>query len=214
MDNQSQVYQYSLQAFTEIFAIVSHELRNTLAIINENSGLLDDLILMSNETIESRRVKIATAAIEKQVSRSDKIIKTMNRFAHTADLTVSTAVVQLLLTDIVDLTNRKAAGAEITVEIKCDKNHTLTGELPVIEATVYYILSSAYSFKKPLENKRIVLQVSTFENAYEILFQTENFTIEMNEDTKQKVQQLCEYINGEFVAENDYSIRLPKTKQL
>ncbi|MGD8291766.1 MAG: sensor histidine kinase, partial [Desulfobacterales bacterium] len=81
------VAEMGLQFFGRISASVSHELKNVLAIVNENAGLLEDLACMANrgKPIDpSRLIKMADA-VKKQVGRADEILKNMNRFAHSID---------------------------------------------------------------------------------------------------------------------------------
>ncbi len=198
MDNQNKVYQLCLQAFTEVFAIVSHELKNNLAIINENSGLLDDLIIMSGETLESRRVKTATTAIAKQVGRADKIIKTMNRFAHSADLPVSTAPMRQILADVVDLTARKAAGAELSIEIECDENITFTGALPVMESTLYKILFLAYSSTEKEGKSTLNITATKLSDFIKLNFTFHKISLSKNEEKRQQLHILCNYLQAEL----------------
>jgi len=49
-----------LQFFGKMTASISHEIKNVLAIINENAGLLEDLALMADggAEIEPQRLKI------------------------------------------------------------------------------------------------------------------------------------------------------------
>ncbi|WP_319761464.1 sensor histidine kinase [Maridesulfovibrio sp.] len=74
--------------FGQISAAISHDLKNVLAIINEDAGLLQDLSLMVEKGLEldpPRLVKLA-GKIQNQVKRGDTIIKNMNRFAHSVDI--------------------------------------------------------------------------------------------------------------------------------
>lgn len=208
MSNDNRVYQICLQAFTEIFATISHELKNTLAIINENSGLLEDLIMISGDTIESNRVQAATDSIQKQVNRSDIIIKTMNRFAHSADKVISTTPVIQLLTDVVKLTERKAAGVELSIIIESDDSYAITGELPIIEALTYYILAGAYSSNVG-EEKTLTITVSETDKSTDISFRAENFSFEITNEKRELIDTLCNYLHAELTEDTcNYTISL------
>jgi len=76
-----------LQFFGSVTASISHELKNALAVINENGGLLEDLVLRAEKGIplDPGRLKTLSARITKQVKRAETIINNMNRFAHSAD---------------------------------------------------------------------------------------------------------------------------------
>ena len=62
-----------LQFFGSISASISHELKNVLAIVNENAGLLEDFTLMADrgKPIDPARLKIMAAAVKRQVGRAD-----------------------------------------------------------------------------------------------------------------------------------------------
>ena len=73
--------------FGEMCASVTHEIKNVLAIINENAGLLQDMLAMyarGGELSPERLTRLAQS-VSRQVSRGDGIVKGLNRFAHSAD---------------------------------------------------------------------------------------------------------------------------------
>ena len=73
--------------FGEISASISHEIKNVLAILNENSGLLNDLVLMNEKgaPMNLERLMRLSQSVDRQIKRADGIVKRMNRFAHSAD---------------------------------------------------------------------------------------------------------------------------------
>jgi signal transduction histidine kinase len=75
------------QFFGKMSASISHEIKNALAIINENAGLLEDFMLLAEKgrPIDPERLKSLAGQVMKQVKRADDLVKRMNRFAHSAD---------------------------------------------------------------------------------------------------------------------------------
>ena len=73
--------------FGEMSASISHEIKNVLAIINENAGLLQDMVMMIEKgmPLSPERLSGLAQSIIRQVNRGDRIVKGMNRFAHSAD---------------------------------------------------------------------------------------------------------------------------------
>lgn len=73
-----------LKFFGAIAASISHEIKNHMAIINEQAGLLEDLIHMAERgaEIDAGRLKRLAASVKSQVAQTDDIIRNMNRFAH------------------------------------------------------------------------------------------------------------------------------------
>jgi len=80
----------ALKFFGKMTASISHELKNVLAIINENAGLLEDLCAMAERgrPVDPVRIKTAAGKVIKQVQRGDEIIRRLNSFAHSADESV------------------------------------------------------------------------------------------------------------------------------
>ena len=76
-----------LRFFGKMNASISHEIRNTLAVINENAGLIKDLLLMHEKghPLDIERVRGRVDKVLEQVRRSDSIVDNMNRFAHSID---------------------------------------------------------------------------------------------------------------------------------
>ena len=76
-----------LKFFGQITASISHEVKNCLAIMNENAGLLQDLIAMSQggKPLDPERINRIAGKITGQVQRADSVVKNLNRFAHSTD---------------------------------------------------------------------------------------------------------------------------------
>jgi C4-dicarboxylate-specific signal transduction histidine kinase len=94
--------------FGAMSASISHELKNVLAIINENAGLLEDMVRMVEKGIPLSPERLFTMArsMTRQVSRGDRIVQGMNRFAHSADEADEAVDVGELIRFMVRLTDR------------------------------------------------------------------------------------------------------------
>lgn len=71
----------------KVTASLSHEIKNTLAIINESVGLMGDLLRKDapDDWPPYPRMTNLMATIEEQVQRSAGIVKRLNQFAHSMD---------------------------------------------------------------------------------------------------------------------------------
>ena len=109
-----------LQFFGRISASISHELKNVLAIVNENAGLLEDLSLMADrgKPLDPARLKMMAATIQKQVGRGDEILKNMNRFAHSTDEAAADVDLNQTIELVQALTARFAAMQSVTVDLQ------------------------------------------------------------------------------------------------
>ena len=113
-----------LQFFSKMSASISHEIKNVLAIINENAGLLEDFTLMADRgmPIDPAKLKKLSATVLKQVNRADGIIKNMNRLAHSIDETVTTVDLNEIIELLIALTDRFAAMRCVSIEPKLSEN--------------------------------------------------------------------------------------------
>jgi len=113
-----------LQFFGKMSASISHEIKNVLAIINENAGLLEDFTLMADRgmPIDPARLKTLAATVLKQVNRADEIINNMNRFARSIDETVTTVDLNEIIELLIVLTDRFAAMRCVSIETKLSEN--------------------------------------------------------------------------------------------
>jgi signal transduction histidine kinase len=88
MDNRADsAGRTGIQFFAKMSASISHDIKNVLAVINENAGLLDDFCLMAEKgkALDPVRLKRLAGDLKSQIRRGDQIITTLNKFAHSAD---------------------------------------------------------------------------------------------------------------------------------
>ena len=81
------IFSDGLQFFGNNNRLISHELKNVLAIISETLGLIEELIEL-NETgmkLDPGKLKSLSNSIIEEVSRANSIIRNMNAFAHSVD---------------------------------------------------------------------------------------------------------------------------------
>jgi signal transduction histidine kinase len=109
-----------LQFFGKMTASISHEIKNVLAIINENAGLLEDIAGMAERgrAIEPQRLKTMSRAVVKQIRRADAIVQNMNRLAHSVDETFTNVDLNDTLVLIVALSDRLASTRGVTLAPK------------------------------------------------------------------------------------------------
>ena len=100
-------------------ASMSHEIKNALAIVNENAGLLEDLILLSEKgrPLNPERLKTLAADIRRQVQRADGIVGRLNRFAHSAGQPVITTDTKEIFEFTAALAARMAAMKGVTITV-------------------------------------------------------------------------------------------------
>lgn len=132
--------------FAKISAAISHEIKNTLSIINENAGLLEDYAQMAEQSggLPLDRVLSITQTIAKQVERSNIIMKNLNRYAHSGDTSLAHANLQETLSLVVALASRQAAMKEIHTTVECPHDIAICTHLISLESLIYLTLLTLY----------------------------------------------------------------------
>ncbi len=105
--------------FGRVSASVSHEIKNVLAIINENSGLLGDFVLMAEKGVplSTERLGRLAGTVRRQIQRADGIVKKMNRFAHSADRPMEPVDLYDAACLVTDICDRMISINRVTVNI-------------------------------------------------------------------------------------------------
>ncbi|MGD8369158.1 MAG: hypothetical protein PVG78_16080 [Desulfobacterales bacterium] len=125
-----------LAFFGTVTASISHEIKNRIAIINEQAGLLEDFVLMAERgtPIDMDRLKRLSRSVRDQVRRADEIIRNMNRFAHSVDTPRVTVGVKGLLDLTVRLAARAASlkGVRLEVDAACPEMEITTDPFSLV----------------------------------------------------------------------------------
>ena len=184
MGGKSQIItEAGLQFFGRISASISHELKNVLAIVNENAGLLEDLTLMADrgQPIDPARLKKMAETVQKQVGRADGILKKMNRFAHSIDETAAEVDLNQTIELVKALTARFAAMRNVSVDLQLPAS-SLT--IPTAPFFLMNLLGLCLDFSMTAsgDEKRVELAVEETANSVRIHFrQLAGLTLELLE---------------------------------
>ena len=81
------IWAEGLSFFGKSNRLISHELKNILAIISETLGLLDELVELSQSglPLTPEKLRGMSDSILEEVERANGVIRSMNRFAHSVD---------------------------------------------------------------------------------------------------------------------------------
>jgi len=109
-----------LAFFGRVGADISHETRNTLSIIGEYAGLLNDLLAMAEKgkPPDYEKLKGISAKIAKQVRRGTESMERFSRFAHAADERAASCDLTALARNVAALAQRRVALAGCRLEVK------------------------------------------------------------------------------------------------
>ena len=108
-----------IRFFGEITASLSHELKNALAIINENAGLLEDFSFMAADgnPIDPKRLGTVAGKIRRQVRRADEMIKRLNQIGYSVKRPLDDVNLAGCIETVCALAARKAALKEVALTI-------------------------------------------------------------------------------------------------
>jgi hypothetical protein len=108
-----------LRFFGKVSASIAHEIKNVLAIINENAGLLEDLSYAAQRgsAIDPERLNRACQQFTKQIHRADGIMKNMSHFAHSVDVFDSQINLHELTSLVANLAGRLAAMRKLNIQV-------------------------------------------------------------------------------------------------
>jgi signal transduction histidine kinase len=118
VDQYEIIGETGLLFFGKVSASISHELKNVLAIINENAGLLEDLSFAARQgsPLDPERLDRVAGNFSKQIHRADTILKNLSTFAHSVDQFSAQVDLYELVRLVANLAGRPAAMHKITLE--------------------------------------------------------------------------------------------------
>ncbi len=124
----------SLSFAGKIIAGVTHEINNVLAIINETTGLMEDILSISRDDSIQHidRLEKSIPKIYEQTKRGVKLTKNLNRFAHGFDIPETDVDLNRVLEQIIFLSNRFARNKVVTMEFKHPDKEYITFTNPVM----------------------------------------------------------------------------------
>ena len=160
-----------LQFFGRISASISHEIKNILAIINENAGLLEDLALIAEKRkqVDIERFKTVAGKIRSQVVRADDIVKNLNRFAHSTDNFKSEVDLNDAVRFVAALCRRLFEMQGVSLELTLvDRSTVITTLLFVLQNVLWLCMS--FAMEAAGDEKRVCLIVEKLESGAKIRF--------------------------------------------
>ena len=190
-----------LEFFGKITASVTHELNNVLSIINEYAGLLEDQVYMaeSGMSINPAKLQSIHGKLIKQVGRGEKIIKNLNKFAHTTDEDIAEFDLNEIIHNLVMLCQRFSSLKRI--ELK----HELSEESINVVSSPFEILRIIFNL--------IFIILDKSEPSSEISITTsednDNITVYINIDpacidTEEIFSVLCEDKSLEYDIKSEF----------
>lgn len=152
-----------LQFFGEVSATISHEMKNVLAIISENVGLLEDLaeIAGNNRQIDPERLKRTCGNMAKQIRRGDGIMKNLNTFGHSVDQPVATVDLHQVAALVGSLAERQATLRKVSITVNAPTDPIVLQTRPfLLENLIWLCLKAAVASARPGDCLRLLPEKS------------------------------------------------------
>jgi len=187
MSNNRSLHEMELAFFGTITASVSHELNNVLSIINEYSGLLDDLVAADKKGIplESEKINKIAQNIVDQIKREQNIIKLLNRFAHRVDSPVVQFNLNDLANDIVRLSRRFALLKKVALEITLPQESiNMTNNPFGVQHAIFSCLNLALDFSNPNDTISTIFD----KEQSQVIISVTSRPFEKNEQSEKKLE--------------------------
>jgi len=134
------------QFLGKITAGVTHELQNILAIIKESSGLMKDLLILSDETPDPLKNSFQRSIemINNQVLRGTDILNCLNDISHSPDQSTMDIDLYKVIHQLTQLMNRYSQSKQIELYVqKPDEPVRITINSMLFQLTISYALEFA-----------------------------------------------------------------------
>ncbi len=144
--DQDQLRRWCLDFLAQVTANATHEIKNQLAVMNEQSHLLQELLDMAakGRPVDPERFQQLVGRIIARVDLADEVVKRLNAFAHSADLKPGAPRAEGVLPLMLDMFARRASMAGVTLELAGDGAKLPAGvDLFLLEAAMWFCLVEA-----------------------------------------------------------------------
>jgi C4-dicarboxylate-specific signal transduction histidine kinase len=130
-----------LTFFGDITSSTCHEIKNNLAILNEQAGLIGDLLMMveKGRPLDTERIKGIAQGMRRQVVRADQAIGRLSRFAHSADNPVDQVELSEILSLVEGLSQRFASLKQVRLKNDFSSSSLQIRSMPFFLLQVIFI---------------------------------------------------------------------------
>lgn len=161
----------SLQYCGKMSASATHEIKNSLAIINESAGLLADLTVMSQSgrPLDPERLIHLSKKIQNQVAIADRIVKRLNRFSHSSDPSEQPVDLEETAAFVLEMASRLTQMKGISVQVTPAASPVRVDTDPFLAQTLIWRVIETICFE-PGDTKQVALSFSSNSDGHGIWF--------------------------------------------
>lgn len=150
--------------------LISHELKNILAIISETLGLSNELMELSDSgmELEPGKLQSLSESIIEEVERANRIIRNMNTFAHSLDKFITEVDISQIVNLIVGLSKLDAASKNTKLRVVDPEACVISTSPFFLEVLIYRLID--YSLRRAGPGKEIRISFDSGDNGVRIIF--------------------------------------------
>ena len=192
--------------------LISHELKNILAIISETLGLIDELVELSEKgmALEPGKLRSLSESVIEEVERANSIIRNMNTFAHSVDEFIREVDIGQTLTLVIKLSQLDSALRKTQLQLVDSEPCVICTSPLFLEILINHILN--FSLRGADTENGIRISFMSHDNEVRITFSGIDSDIIREFPTK-KEALLAEALSAEVsldAAAGELHIILPK----
>ena len=207
------LFEEGLSFFGQIYASISHELKNILATVSETSGLISDLIEVSENgtPLDIQAIKNSSREIGEEIQRGFLTIKQMNTFAHSVDNSFG----EITLTDTIDLVINLSQFLSYASQVEFFKQESSPVKVFTCPFLLQDLLYQAISFAYKLIGHKGVVRISLVNEEKETTIVFENMHLDEEkpfpEARMQKIAEVLGITMATLPNRTGFFIKIPLT---
>lgn len=151
MNNLTHPLWFNIKLSGQITASISHEIKNCLAIIQEQSGLLEDLLFLQKEgkPLSIEKIEEIINSISRQARRANLIVQNLNMLAHMPDQEQSSINLNKLLNLVISTYNRISKMKNVNLQLKTQSDKTIITQPLILFNLIVSILNDIIAKDPP-----------------------------------------------------------------
>lgn len=149
-----------LTFFGKTNRLISHELKNILAIISETLGLQDELMELSGGSgmgLTPDKLRSMSDSIIEEVERANTVIRCMNTFAHSVDEFIREVDLNEAVSLAIQLVKLNPFSKTVKIEFLETGSHVIYTSLFFLENLLYHAIYFALSAAAPDKHIKVSL---------------------------------------------------------
>lgn len=204
-----------LTFFGDITSSTCHEMKNNLAVLNEQAGLIGDLLMMveKGRPLDTERIKGIAQGMRRQVVRSDQAIGRLSRFAHSADNPVDQVELSEILSLVEGLSQRFASLKQVRLKNDFSSSSLQIRSMPFFLLQVIFICLER-AMEAVGKGGRVAVRSECEENGAKIIFSCDPSTPLCSPDRQNgHFSRLLQVLGAKITTDMEsglFSLHIPK----